>query len=192
MEDRIVELLGAGTPPHVVAQVVGCDPSYVSQLGAREDIQERIMEIRAANAGAVVKHDASIFDLEKEALAKMERLLPMQSDLMKVTRVFEILNRAKKASDFGVVGTTNQPGTVVTLQLPAAAHLHFKVTTDQQVIEIEGRSMVPLPSHMVAAQLKNLKADRLLASAQATEAKMVDFSASGKSRKQSLAILEQL
>ena len=113
------------------------------------------------------------------------------SSLNKTPQVY-LIGCIKKASDFGVAGTVNQPGTVVTLQLPAAAHLHFKVTTDQQVIEIEGRSMVPLPSHMVAAQLKNLKADRLLASAQASDAKLLNSSTPAKPRKQSLTILEQL
>lgn len=165
MEDRIVELLGAGISAAVVAATVGCDPSYISQLGAREDIAQRIAELRAKKASEYVQHDSDIHELEKEALVKIGRLLPMQTDLMKVVQTFKVLNAAKKSSDIGVTANSAQPQAVVTLTLPAAAHIHFKLTTDQQVVEIEGRSMVPLPSNMVAQKLRTMKADRLLEAA---------------------------
>jgi len=162
VEDKIVELLGAGTPAHVIAQVVGCDPSYISQLGSREDIVARVSEIRASRAAEMVQHDNNIGALEQVALERMGRLLPLQTNLMQVTKVFQVLNAAKKSSDMGIAGNAAQPGTIVTIHMPAAAQVHFKLTSDQQVIEIEGRSMVPLPSHMVAAKLRGMKADRLL------------------------------
>jgi len=42
--------------------------------------------------------------------------------------------------------------------------VHFKLTTDQQVIEVEGRSMVPMQSQNVAKRLKELQTSRLLTS----------------------------
>ncbi len=162
MEDRIIELLGSGVPPSVVATTVGCDPSYISQLMDREEVAARVAELRAEKAAEHIQHDENIHDLEKMALERIGKLLPMQTDLMKVTKVFQVLNSAKKSSDHGVLGNSNAPGTIVTLELPAAAHVTFKLTPDKQVVEVQGRSMVPMPSHMVAAKLREKKAQELL------------------------------
>lgn len=162
MEDRIIQLAGSGVPQSVIADTVGCDPSYVSQLLSQEHIQEQVATLRLAKAAGMIKHDETIEDGEKTALARMLTLLPMQSDLMKITKVFQVLNSAKKSSDRGIVGAGQTPGTVVTLNIPAAAQVHFKLTSDRQVIEVEGRSLVPMPSHQVARSLRELQASRLL------------------------------
>lgn len=162
MEDKIIELLGAGVPASVVATTVGCDPSYVSQLMAREDISGRVAELRLAKAAEHVEHDNNIADLEKVALEKMAKLLPMQTDVMKVTKVFQVLNAAKKSSDVGLAQQASTPATIVSIELPEQAMVALKLTVDKQVVEVGGRSMVPMPSHMVAAKLREKKAHDLL------------------------------
>ena len=163
MEDRIVELLGAGAPQHVVAEAVGVDPSYISQLMQREEVAARVAELRLKKASEHVAHDSNITDLEKTALEKMAHLLPLQTDLMKVTRVFQVLNAAKKASDAALAQQASTPGTIVTLNFSAEAQVELKMTSNKEIVEINGRSMVPMPSHMVAQKLRDKKAAMLLA-----------------------------
>lgn len=148
--------------PGAVADSVGVDPSYVSQLMAREEVAQRVAELRAARATQFIEHDGNIEALEKVALERMAKLLPLQSDIMKITRVFQVLNSARKSQEHGVGAQGQAPGAVVSITLPEAAQVHFKLTPDKQVIEIEGRSMVPMPSHMVAAQLRAKKTLELL------------------------------
>lgn len=162
VEDRIVELLGAGLAQSVVAESVGVDASYVSQLVAREDIAARVATLRAQKAAEFVEHDTNIHTLEKLALERIGKMLPLTSDVMKLTKVFQVLNGARRSMDHGIAQQQATPATVVNITLPPAAQLHFKLTPDRQVIEIEGRSMVPMPSHQVAAQLRAQKAARLL------------------------------
>lgn len=162
MEDRIVDLLGAGVPPGVVAQSVGCDPSYVSQLCEREDIVARIQDLRSQRAAEMVGKDKDINDIEQLALNRIKTLLPMQTDLMKITKVFATMNGARKSTDIGLAQQGNQPSAIVSLQLPAAAEVFLKITTDNQVVEIAGRSMVPLPSNQVAQKLRAVQAAKLL------------------------------
>jgi hypothetical protein len=169
MEEKIIELSGAGVPHVVIAATVGCDPSYVSQILATEEAQRRVGELRAGKAAKMIEHDDSIEGAEKIALEKIHRLLPMQTDIMKVTQVFRVLNGAKKASSHGMVGSTMPTEAVVTLELPEAARIHFRMTSDRQVIDIEGRSMVPMQSHQVVAELRKMQAKRLLESAQIVE-----------------------
>lgn len=160
MEQRIVELLGAGLSQSVVAQSVGVDASYVSQVATAN--AETIEQARAARAAEYVEHDNSIHALEKLALERLGKMLPLTSDVMKLTKVFQVLNSARRSLDHGMAAAGATPATIVSIELPPAAQLHFKLTADQQVIEVEGRSMVPMPSHQVAAQLRAQKAARLL------------------------------
>lgn len=146
----------------MIAATVGCEASYVAQVLSVEENQEKVAVLRLEKAQGMIEHDTKIGDLEKDALEKMGRLLPMQTDIMKVSRIFQVLNGAKKSADQGLGNIGRNAGAVVELHLPAAAHVHFRLTSDQQVIEVEGRSMVPMPSHMVAAKLKEQQALRLL------------------------------
>lgn len=164
MEEKIIELASAGVPNSVIANTVGCDPSYVTQILSKEENQERVREARAAKAAEGIEHDTKIEKAERQALDKVLTLLPMQTDVMKVTRVFQVLNQAKRSNDHGMLPTGQQAGAVVTLNLPAAAQVHFRLTSDQQVIEVEGRSMVPMQSQNVAKRLKELQTQRLLTS----------------------------
>jgi hypothetical protein len=162
MEDRIVELAGAGVPNNIIASTVGCDPSYVTQVLGKEENASRVMEMRGAKAAKMLARDAKIEQIEDAALDRAMNLVNMQTDLMKVTRVFQVFNAAKKSSDHGINPAANGAGVTVTLELPQAAEMHFRLTSDRQVIEIEGRSMVPMPSQQVAKQLRELQANRLL------------------------------
>jgi hypothetical protein len=157
--ERVAQLLASGIAAGAVAEAVGCDPSYISQLTARPEFSERIAHHKANRVLANAAKDSKIEDLEQLALNKLERLLPMESNATRVAKIFQVLNSARKSNDTPTGQTT---GTTVTLNLPEAATVHFKLTQDNQVIEIEGRSMVPMPSHKVAAQLRDLKAVRLL------------------------------
>ena len=162
MEDRIVELLGAGVKPGVVAASVGCDPSYVSQLLEREDVLAKVQDLRAQRAAELIGKDNDINDIEQLALNRIKTLLPMQTNLALVTKVFTAMNGARKSTDVGLAQQGAQPGAIVSLNLPAAAEVFLKVTTDNQVVEIAGRSMVPLASSQVSAKLREKQALRLL------------------------------
>lgn len=165
MKDRIIELAGNGTPSVAIASVLGCDPSYVSQVLGEEQAAAQVAEMRAAKAVKRQEHDEGIEAAEKIALQRIHALIPFETNIVRAAKVFQVLNGAKKTTDLSN-NTTPQAGAIVTLSLPAAAHVHFKLTSDSQVIEIEGRSMVPMQSHQVAKQLRQMQATRLLESAE--------------------------
>lgn len=164
MEEKIIELLGAGVKPSVVAASVGCDPSYVSQLMEKEEVAARVQDLRAQAAAEMVGKDKDITDIEQLALNRIKTLLPMQTNLALVTKVFQAMNGARKSTDIGLAQAGAQPSAIVSLSLPAASEVFLKITTDNQVVEIAGRSMVPLPSNQVAQKLREKQAVRLLES----------------------------
>jgi hypothetical protein len=72
---------------------------------------------------------------------------------MEALKHFQVLNAARRKSD--VHASAHVPtSTVVQLQLPQAATVQFKLTTDRQVIEIDGRSMVTMPAQRVTKLLR--------------------------------------
>lgn len=165
MKDKILDLLGANVPPVSVAQAVGCEESYISQLLAEEEFYKQVLEKRAVRASKQVKHDGSIDEAEESALRMVRR--NVESGLLKpmeAVKHFAVLNSARRRSDVGM--TNSQPtNVVVNLNLPAAAVIQFKLSVNKEVIEVDGRSMTPLQSKEVARlshEKKNADATRLL------------------------------
>lgn len=167
VKERAIELLGDGVPQVSVAAMLGVDDSYISQLLGDDQIREQVSELRAKRAGAYKHHDNEIDRLEDVALQKVGRLLQGESSLTKVAGVFRILNNAHRRSDGGQ-GAQQAPQTIVALNLPAAARVALQLTVDRQVIEIDGRSMVPMQAKNVQKLLQERQAQRLLEHSQAS------------------------
>lgn len=157
-KDRVVELLGAGVTPVQVASAVGCSESYVSQLLAVPEIEAMVRKLRSERAAEYIEHDDSVQAAEKAALGLVRRnvdngfLKPMEA-----LKHFQVLNAARRKSD-STGGTAVPTNTIVNFTLPENAAVQFKMTTDRQVIEVDGRSMATLPAAQVAKMLREKKA----------------------------------
>lgn len=158
-KDKIIELLGAGISAVQVASACSVDESYISQLLSDDAINARVQALRVARASKYVEHDDSIETAEKNALALIARNLENSFTLkpMEVLKHFQVLNAARKKTD-GSSNAAVPQSTVVTLHIPAAAAVQFKMTTDKQVVEIEGRSMNTMPASAVNKLLRERKA----------------------------------
>lgn len=161
VQERVIELLGAGIQPVQVAAACGVTESWVSQIQSDEGNAARIAELRSIRASQYVEHDTKIDDLEKRALKKIGELLPMIMKPMEAVKVFQTLNAAKRKTDAASQQHT-QTATIVNLEIPANAMVGFKMTVDKQVIEVEGRSMLPLSAQEVAKKLKDKQTKELL------------------------------
>lgn len=159
-QEKILDLLGAGVPQVQVATAVGVDESYVSQLMAEDWFRGAVQERRAAHAVESIEHDEKIDSIERRAWERIDKLLPLETNLMKLLKVAQVANAAKRKSEVAVAST--QPATIVNIALPQSALVQFKMTSDKQVIEIEGRSMNTMPSHVVQSKLREKKAASLL------------------------------
>lgn len=161
MRDRIAELLGQGLSATIVAQAVGCDDSYISQLLSEPDFEREVIEKRAVRFQEHAEHDNRINQAEKEALDKVMSLLAFSTKPGEAARVFSILNAAKRRTP-EVTNPTAAGATTIELNLPETARVSFTVTSEKQVIEIEGRSMTTMPAKSLAARLEQRQAQRLL------------------------------
>ena len=87
---RIKKLLGNGLPSSAVAEAVGVDPSFVSQLLADEDFKREVLTAKAARAEQALERDARWDRIEDKVLEKAEQMLPLISrprDLIAIAQV---------------------------------------------------------------------------------------------------------
>jgi hypothetical protein len=162
MKDRIIELLGKGISAVQVASAVGCDDSYISQLLSEPGVSEQVQALKATHFAKYAEQDASLDDAEARALQRVSQLLDFATRPAEAVRIFGILNAAKRRTS-DTLQNAQPVAQTVQLDLPAAARVRFTLTTDRQVIEVEGRSMTTMPAKSLAAQLEQRNAARLLA-----------------------------
>jgi transcriptional regulator with XRE-family HTH domain len=160
-QQRILELLGAGASQSQVAMAVGVEDSYVSQLMANEDFRSGVQALRAEAAAKHAATDAKIDNIEDIAWKRIESLVPMETNLMKLLKVATAANAAKRKSGGNAV-TAPATAQIVNIQLPQSAVVEFKMTPDRQVVEISGRSMNTMSSAKVHAALREKRAKELV------------------------------
>jgi len=164
MKEQIQALLIRGLSQSAVAEAVGCDSSYVSQLMADDLFAAEVVAGRAKRVAGSVELDNKIDKYEELVLDRVGSLIPFISKVSDAARVFGILNAAKrKAAGVDPAAGSVATGVTVTLDLPAAARVQFQLSGEKQVIEIDGRPLATMQAKSLSSQLEARRASRLLA-----------------------------
>lgn len=152
--NQIQELLGTGLSNEVVATAVGCTPSYVSQLMSDEAFAAVVIAKRTTSLTANSKRDRKIDQIEDDIIEKVgdavdNGLIYKPLDLL---RAFTVLNSAKRrgvpAHESLVINQT-----IVNLQLPERVVQTFTQNAQGEVVEVEGRTLVTMPAHVLLGNL---------------------------------------
>lgn len=140
----VIELLGKGTSQAEVARLTGNTPSAISQVALKYPTQ-----IAAKGADASLAsggHSAKLDRIEELCSNKLESLLVMETDIMKVTKVLQTVN-ASVRRDQGEVGGSAQHTNQTLVQLNVPSHLARKVevitNTNNDVVAVDGRDLTP-------------------------------------------------
>ena len=152
--DKIIKYLGQGIQQSIVASSCGVTPAYISQMLELEDVRSAIAAEQAGQLEVALESDANIERIEKKALAMVETRLPMVTSAMEAAKIFATLNASKKKVTAGARTEDAISAQQVVITVPRGASIHFKVSEQNQVIEVDGRSMAPLPSSGLAALSK--------------------------------------
>ncbi len=172
-EEKVVELLGRGYSQSIVASSVGVDDSYISQLLSLEHIREAVTAIKLKHLHSGVELDDSVDTLEEAALAKLHKLLPYVQKPMDALRIYQVANAAKRKAP-EVTNTSDSKAPVVVINLPSVMAVQFKMSSDRQVTEINGKSMAALPSKSLNQKLLERRANVPLLSDSASAASMLN------------------
>lgn len=148
-KEHAILLLAQGIPTSQVAAACGVDDSYISQLKADPEVQDRIRESQAAASVADITFDETLEQAESLALEKIKRNLPL-ANMGQALAAFKILNSARRRSD---PATRADPTIAVTvnLTLPQIAVPKYVTNSANEIVEVDGRVML-------SATAKNLEA----------------------------------
>ena len=155
VQARALELLGDGLQSSIVAQTLGVSESYISQLLADEQFLKGVVEKRYEHLVKHNKRDAEYDGIEDQLLERLKATLPMLFDPLKITRVLQVINAAKRRGQ-STPDSITQQNVIVNLTLPTAIIDRFSVTKDanNQIIEAGEQKLVTIQSGTLLDRLK--------------------------------------
>lgn len=153
-KNQIKELLGTGLSNEIVASAIGCDPSYISQLMADERFAGEVIALRTAALQANNKRDGRIDSIEDSLIEKLKEcvdtgVIYKPNDIL---RSFNVVNNAKRR---GVPAQQNVTvnNQVVNLVLPPILVRQFVTDSRNEVVEVDGQTLVTMPSSSLLKHL---------------------------------------
>ena len=157
MKDRIQKLLGSGLSPALVSSVVGCDPSFISQLLSEPDFALSVAEMRVRDIEVLRARDTKYDSLEDAFLERLENLLPMMLKPRDVLSALQVINAAKRrASEFITPQTPTTVNNIVLLQLPTKTVSSFELNTKNEIISIDSNALVAMPTSLLMKEVSAL------------------------------------
>lgn len=135
----VARYLAQGIPTQQVAAAVGCEESYISQLRADPEIIAMIAELTVATTTRDVDFDERMNTAEEKALDRLERSLGF-ANFSQSLAAFRTLNGARRRKDGPLQPNVTQVN--VTLTLPAAAVPRYLTNSQNEIIEVEGKTLV--------------------------------------------------
>jgi hypothetical protein len=159
MKDRILSLLGSGLQPALVASAVGCNPSYISQLLEDQQFAFDVATRRCKDIENLTERDAKWNNLEDILLTRLNDLVPYMLRPREVLHALQVVNNAKRRSQ-EFINPTQQHVTnnVVVLNLPPKTINKFELSPLGEVISIEGKQLIPLPTDILLREVSSLPA----------------------------------
>ena len=140
-KEHIISLLSQGISAAQVAAACGVSESYVSQLRSDPELNELITSNSIAKTEADTKFDTTLERAELMALEKIEKNLPF-ANMGQAMAAFRILNSARKRADAFAITADQSTNITVNLTLPAAAAAKYVVNTSNEIVEVEGQTMI--------------------------------------------------
>lgn len=163
-KERIAEFLAQNIPASDVARIVGCTPAYISQLAKDSSFVALLTEKKqdyAEKATAETALDDRYSSMELKLLSRMESTM-LSAELPAVTRALEVISKRRSemlkarnplpqtpATAIGSVNVAN----LIQVTLPSMA---FERNGKNEIVEVDGQSMAPLPSNQVKELFSSL------------------------------------
>lgn len=158
-KQQIKELLGSGLSATTVASAVGCSSVYISTLLSTPEFAEEVNALRSVSLTADSKRDSTIDGIEDKLLSRLDEMVTEgaffkpRDILAAAATMNRMVRRSKSIGSAAVSHTTN----IVSINLPPQVARKFVTNRENEVIEVEGKTLVTMPAHQL---LHTLAADR--------------------------------
>lgn len=146
-KNQVKELLGTGLSNEIVASAVGCDQSYISQLMADPNFANDVIALRTKALQSHNKRDSKLNDLEDILIDKYREVVDTGA-IYKPNDILRSLAVINKANRRGVPAQQNVTvqNQVVNLVLPPILVRQFVTDRRNEVVEVDGQTLVTMPS----------------------------------------------
>jgi DNA-binding CsgD family transcriptional regulator len=158
MQDKILRLLGSGLAPAVVATTVGCNPSYISQLLENESFALEVAKIRCEDIEQDLARDDKYDRLEDKLVDKLENVLAFMVKPRDILLAIQVINNAKRRSSGNSLAPNEGRAIHVHLSLPVTVVKQFQLNKENEVIEVEGRTLTNMPAANLMKSLEDKRA----------------------------------
>lgn len=153
--DRILNMLGGGLDPSVVASAVGVTPAYISQLLAEPEFALAVAEKRTIELTQAKSIDDKWDKYEDMLLEKLEDLIPYFSTPKHIIDALKLVNGAKRKTALNTNPVGQTGNNYVTINMPVVLVKAYKITQAGGMVEVEGRSLKPMSSGLLLKTLKD-------------------------------------
>jgi len=148
LESRAIRLLAAGLSAARVAESLGVDASRISQLLAEDEFKSKLADEKFSLLNRHNEADEKLNALEDKVRDRLEQTVDMIFDPMKLTRIFQVVNAAKRRG-METSGDSLSNSTVVNLMIPQRVVNNFVVNSNNQVIQAGGEDLITIQPHRV-------------------------------------------
>ncbi len=160
LESRALKLLAAGLSANRVAESLGVDASRISQLLDNDEFKSALADEKFSLLNRHNEADEKLNALEDTVRDRLEQTVEMIFDPMKLTRIFQVVNAAKRRG-MEVSGDVFGNSTVVNLNIPQRIVNNFVVNSNNQVIQAGGEDLITIQPHRVQEMIHERDQEKL-------------------------------
>lgn len=167
-QERIIGFLAQGLKPVQIATIVGCTPSYISQLlgdegpeGFKEAVKEKVQEFTANGTVEEDMVSAKYLSMEHKLIKTIEDRL-CEAEFPHLVNALKVIGDRQEKRAMRKAGLLNpQPAaqqTIVQIMVPAHALPELQLNSKLEVVAIDNRIMAPMSSQAVKNLFQQRKA----------------------------------
>lgn len=139
-KEQAITLLAQGLTTSQVASACGVTDSYISQLRQEPEVAAALESAAVQLTVKDIQFDTRLENAESLALDRIEKTLGF-ANMGQALAAFRVLNGARRRKD-GALMVADQSVTVnVSLTLPATASARYVVNSQNEIVEVEGKTM---------------------------------------------------
>ena len=158
-KEQIISMLAQGIPTSQIAAALGVDDSYISQLKADPEVQQQVAEQAAAVTLKDMEFDELLESAEEKALERIEKNIHF-ANMGQALAAFRVLNGAKKRREASLTALSGTTAVTVNLTLPAINVVNYTTNRNNEIVEVEGKTMISASVRSLDSILAQRAGDR--------------------------------
>jgi len=164
--ERITTLLASGLKPTHVASIVGCTPSYISQLAKDSEEFRNMLELKNAEVEEKDVEEIALtakYHAAEHALIDQVMTLLHGAELRDVTNTLKVISERQdkvKARVNPVISTGSVINNIVQINIPQHALPELTLTKNHEVISVNDINLAPLTSEGVSNLFNDMRKNK--------------------------------